>query len=95
MTSCSYFKRRWDETRGDQHDAWGTSVWYFEVGPDGYAVRQIEEYASGVLLKYSETEMEDEYGFLADQPIDIDEGDWEGITRAEFESAWHKQGLKP
>jgi hypothetical protein len=95
MTRYRYFKRPWDETRGDQYDAWGTSVWYFELDADGSAVRQVEEYASGVLLKYSETEKDDEYGTLADQPIDLDEGGWEGITSAEFESVWRKQGFGP
>lgn len=37
-----YYKRRWEESRGDDHDDWGRSTWYFEVADDGYPVRQIE-----------------------------------------------------
>ena len=31
-----YYKRNWEETRGDEFDSWGTSIWYFEVGNDNY-----------------------------------------------------------
>lgn len=27
-----FFRRRWDESRGDEFDGWGHSAWYFEVG---------------------------------------------------------------
>ncbi len=91
MTPYRYFKRNWDEPRGDQYATWGTSVWYFELDPDGYATRQVEEYASGVLLKYSETRKDDKYGFLTDQPIDVDDEDWECIASEEFETVWLKQ----
>jgi hypothetical protein len=30
-----FYRRRWDESRGDEFDAWGHSVWYFEVDNDG------------------------------------------------------------
>ena len=47
-----YFKRKWNETRGDEFDSWGTSIWYFEIGPDGYPIKQIELYENGNRLKY-------------------------------------------
>ena len=34
-----FYERAWDEPRGDQHDDWGTSIWYFAVDDDGWAVR--------------------------------------------------------
>src|SRR5690242_1847415 len=34
-----FFRRRWAESRGDEFDGWGHSVWYFEVGEDGWPVR--------------------------------------------------------
>lgn len=45
-----YARRHWNETRGGQHDALGTSWWYFEVADDGRVIRQVEQYESGVLL---------------------------------------------
>ncbi len=26
-----YYKRKWNEIRGDEYSSWGTSTWYFEV----------------------------------------------------------------
>lgn len=47
----TYVKRHWNEPRGDEHDAWGTSWWYFEVDDEGRVLRQIEQYDSGVRLR--------------------------------------------
>ena len=80
-----YFRRRWNESRGDGHDSWGASNWYFEIGDDGYAVRQLEQYDSGAVLKYDETHLNDEFGGLADQPLDFDEFAPFEIDRMAFE----------
>jgi len=42
-----YYKRRWNESRGDDFARWGASDWYFEVGPDGWPVRQLERIPGG------------------------------------------------
>ncbi len=68
-----YFKRRWDGPRGDEHDSWGGSIWYFEVGDDGYPVRQLEIYDGGAILKYDERHLDDEFGGLGDQSVDFEE----------------------
>jgi hypothetical protein len=83
-----YFKRRWDESRGDAHDAWGRSTWYLEVGDDGRPVRQLERYDAGVALKYDETHLDDEHGGLGDQPLDLEEFRAFEIDAATFEDAW-------
>lgn len=31
-----FFRRAWDESRGDRYDGWGTSDWYFELDDEGY-----------------------------------------------------------
>jgi len=85
-----YLKRRWNEFRGDKYDAWGKSWWYFEVNPDGSALRQIEQYDSGVSLRYGAEQNEDEYGFLSDQTVDVQDPDFEAISAAEFELMWHQ-----
>lgn len=83
-----YFKRRWEESRGDQYDEWGPSTWYFEVGSDGYAVRQVEQYDDGTVLKYDDDHANDELGGLADQPLDVAEFTPFEVDRAAFENAW-------
>lgn len=85
-----YYKFFWDESRGDAHDDWGTSWWFFEVTDDGYAERQLERYASGVDLMYERsTHIEDQYGGLAEKPID--RRDWPEVVpidKPDFEAAW-------
>ena len=83
-----YYKRHWDENPGGKQSHWGTSDWYFEVGQDGYAVRQIEVYQSGIVLKY-QAEQEDEFGFLTDAVLDPQEYEPYCISANEFESIWH------
>ena len=83
-----YYRRPWDESRGDAFDAWGRSVWYFEVAEDGYPLRQIEQYEDGHVLVYDAAHAEDEYGGLGDQPLDRHELAAFEITRDEFFAAW-------
>lgn len=84
----SYVKRYWDESRGDEFDAWGNSMWFFEVGTDGSALRQVEKYDSGMVLRYGSEHMEDIYGSLTDKPVDIHDPQFQIITAAEFELTW-------
>jgi hypothetical protein len=84
----TYVKRYWNETRGDEHDAWGTSWWYFEVDSEGWVLRQVEQYDSGVRLSYSEEHEEDEFGMLAEKPLDLSEPEYSMISPQEFESVW-------
>jgi len=83
-----YFKRRWDESRGDEHASWGPSTWYFEVGDDGYPVRQLEQYDGGAVLKYDEAHLDDEFGMLSDAALDLEEFAPFEIDRTAFETAW-------
>jgi hypothetical protein len=91
-----YWKYRWSESRGDEHDDWGCSWWYFEIGPDGYAARQIEIYDAGVRLRYGPDHQEDEYGGLSyyaettqlDRPPDEVITAAGFITAADFDAIW-------
>ena len=83
-----YFKRRWNESRGDEYDSWGASTWYFEVGDDGYPVRQLQEYEGGAILKYDAGHMDDEFGGLGDQLLDLGEFAAFEVDRTEFEITW-------
>ena len=87
-----YFRRRWDETRGDDHESWGPAVYYFETDAELLAVRQVEEYDNGNRLLYDEKHPEDEHGQLTHSrvfPSEKDEGAYE-ITATEFENVWSR-----
>lgn len=86
-----FFKRRWEESRGDEYDAWGASTWYFEIGEDSFPIRQVEIYDRGPTLRYGPEHDEDQYGFLSYAKFDDDEDwtPWE-IPRAQFELAWNQ-----
>ncbi|WP_141830613.1 hypothetical protein [Herbaspirillum sp. SJZ107] len=84
----TYVKRHWNQTRGDEYDAWGTSWWYFEVDPDGWVTRQIEQYDGGVRLCYSTMRSDDQFGALAETPLDLAETAYLIISQAEFELLW-------
>jgi len=84
-----YFKRRWDEPRDDEHEGWGGSVWLFEADEDLNVTRQLLIYDSGATLKYDESLLDDEYGGLTDQPLELKDYARYEITPAEFEAAWN------
>ncbi len=83
-----YFRRPWNECRGDDHDDWGTSIWYFEVGDDRWGIRQIEEYANGYVLTYDDVHDDDDFGGLSLAPFDLEEFQPFAIDAKEFENAW-------
>jgi hypothetical protein len=64
-----FYRRRWDEQRGDDHDDWGSAVYYFWV-QDGVVEQQVELYDSGVMLAYDRYHPEYKYGQLAAEPFD-------------------------
>jgi hypothetical protein len=86
--SLRYYRRSWNETRGDDYDSWGRSVWYFEIDEQGVPARQIEQYENGPVLKYDANHREDQYGGLGDQPIDRDDFAAYEITAEAFSAAW-------
>jgi hypothetical protein len=86
--AMKYYKRNWGESRGDEFDFWGTSLWYFECGEDGYVLRQMEVYSNGNVLKYHKNYLEDKYGCLSETPLDAEEFAGFEITKDEFERVW-------
>jgi hypothetical protein len=84
----TYFKRHCDELRGDEHNAWGISWWYFEVDEKGGVLRQIEQYDSGVRLCYGEQHIEDEFGGLGQTALDLSESGYTAISSQDVKAAW-------
>lgn len=85
-----YFKYKWNETRRNQYDNWGHSLWYLEIGKDYFPSRQIEIYENGKILKYSQDRLEDEFGGLGDQKLDLSEFNGTECTKMEFEENWNR-----
>ena len=91
--SMHYFRRRWNETKLGESEEWGFSYWYFEVAPDGTVTRQMEVYDNGTILRYHAHHIEDQYGSLAEKPIDHREFHPYSISRSEFEESWASQTI--
>jgi hypothetical protein len=89
-----FYRRRWDESRGDEFDAWGHSVWYFEVDDAGRPVRQIEVYDSGPVLRYGPGYEKDQYGGLGQANLDDPDQDWSQfvLSPGAFERVWNSPG---
>lgn len=83
-----YIKAAWNESRGDQYDDWGHSMWYLELDENKYPTRQIEIYSNGNRLRYHLNKLTDKYGQLGDQPILEEEGWGEIISNVEFKKEW-------
>lgn len=83
-----YFKRFWNESRGDEYDHWGTCMYYFETDDLGWPMRQIEEYQNGVVSKYDRNKIQDKFGALADQQLELEEFDKYEIEESEFQRMW-------
>lgn len=84
-----WFRRRWNEARGDSSDSWGQAICYFETGDDGRPTRQVEVYDAGPTLRYGPGHEEDGYGFLSREKLDADEDwtPWE-IAKEDFDAVW-------
>ena len=83
-----YYKRYWDEPRGDEFDSWGPSWWLFETDDEFWPERQIQIYDAGQVLFYHREHLQDLYGGLSEASLDPEEFEEFRITRAEFEQAW-------
>ena len=55
----------------------------------GQVVRQVEKYESGALLRYDAEDRHDEYGGLAEEPLDLSESGYREILEQEFERVWN------
>ncbi|HEV2125576.1 MAG TPA: hypothetical protein VGW38_22720 [Chloroflexota bacterium] len=85
---ANYYRRPWNEVRGDDQNAWGPSVWFFEVDANGSVLRQVEQYEKGPTLGYGVDLTEDAWGGLASSALDLAEFEPYEIIAAEFEAAW-------
>lgn len=79
---------------------WGRFTRLIEVGPDQYAMRQIDVFECGRFLRYDREHWVDAFGMLADarfkQPLTLSRH-WQilAIEGAEFETEWEAAGRSP
>ena len=86
-----YYKREWEETTGEElTDSWGTSTYYFETNDAFHVTRQIQVFQNGNILKYDVGFIEDEFGFLTDQPLNKEHFYKFIIYEDEFIDIWNK-----
>ena len=88
--TMQYYKRHFHEPRSGQTEDWGTCDYYLETNDNGEVLRQIEVYGNGKTLKYSQQFIEDEFGFLTDQPISLSDFENLAITKSDFEFQWQR-----
>jgi hypothetical protein len=79
-----YFRRPWDESRGDEYDSWGTSVYYLAVDDQGDVHEQVVAYANGNVLAYDHEHEEDTFGGLTYATLDLDDFAPHEVTEREF-----------
>ena len=79
-----FYRRRWDESRGDAFDGWGAAVYLFWV-QDGVVEQQIERYDAGILLAYDRYHRDDQYGQITTERLDPEEWAPFEIGRAEYQ----------
>lgn len=70
-----FYRRSWNESRGDAYDSWGSCTYYFWV-LNGEVEAQVERYENGVLLAYDRYHLEDEYGFRSTERLEPSE-EWD------------------
>jgi hypothetical protein len=87
-TRVRYFASVQPESRGDKHEAWGASRWFFETSDDGVVTRQVEVYDHGPTLRYDQGHSEDEDGLLSEKPLDFDDFPAFKIDPGTFDAAW-------
>ncbi len=84
-----FFRREWNESRGDEFDAWGTAVYYFAVSRlDLVPTQQMEVYANGTVLKYTSRHPSDKYGMLSDQALELEDFAPFEISSEAFSRSW-------
>lgn len=82
-----YAKFRCDEIVAQKD--WGGSWWWFEYDDAGWIRRQVEQYDSGVSLRYSEERWEDLHGGLTDQALSLEDMPMPVLlTSSEFDAIW-------
>lgn len=84
-----YFRRRIDGDDIVERPAnWGRSAIYFETSGEGFVIRQIQMFQSGVVLAYDDSHYHDDYGWRWGIDIQPEPPVTVPITSEEFHQVW-------
>jgi Cysteine-rich CPCC len=87
-----YFKRIHSETIQRFNKDWAAwEYYYFEVGDDNYACKQIQVSHLGRVLKYDLAQIEDQFGGLAEGALEIADEQYLEIPKEEFYELWNRK----
>jgi hypothetical protein len=85
-----YYKKSYNEIITRFNKDWTAVDWYyFEVADDNYSTKQIQRTYEGKVYKHHEQNIQDQYGGLAEGPLQIEE--YTEISKNEFYDLWNKQ----
>ena len=84
-----FLKKYWNESTGNpKTNHWGMSTYYFETTETGEILKQIEIYANGKVLKYSDLHRIDEFGRLS-IGWDLKFAEYDFIDKNAFFALWN------
>jgi hypothetical protein len=89
-----YFRFYSDAERDDRTARWGARTTFFEIGPDGVPVRQIDIYRVGYVDRFSldspyiENATGERFGHIRTEPLDLPAVASNRISAGEFETSW-------
>jgi hypothetical protein len=91
MYKMSYFKRIYSEVITRFNKDWSTvDTYYFEVNEKNYAEKQIVRNYEGKVFKYDNNNLQDENGSLAEGSLNLQDEQYEQITKEAFYALWDK-----
>jgi hypothetical protein len=86
-----YFKRIYSEVITRFNKDWSkVDTYYFEVNETEYVEKQIVRNYEGKVFKYDNNNLQDENGGLAEGALDLQEEQYEQITKEAFYALWNK-----
>jgi hypothetical protein len=86
-----YFKRIYSEVITRFNKDWSAvDAYYFEVNETNYVEKQIVKNYEGKVFKYDNNNLQDENGGLAEGALDLQEEQYEQITKEAFYALWDK-----
>jgi hypothetical protein len=86
-----YFKRIYSDVITRFNKDWSTvDTYYFEVNEANYVEKQIVKNYVGKVFKYDNINLQDENGGLAEGALDLEEEQYEQITKEAFYALWDR-----
>lgn len=84
-----YFKKFWNESSGDElTNSWGNSTYYFETDEDLNILKQVQIFQNGNILKYDDRNLENQFGFLTNHPLEIEDFEGNEISKTQFSEVY-------